>query len=339
MKTPLIILASALILLIYTPISFAEKSIAVSLDNDLFAPRQTDRDYTAGIAVKIFDDSNVAQLPALDRALAAADKLAGGSAILTAKQNHTAVEFGFYGITPEEIDNAHIIPNDRPYSSLIYLSASRAYQAANSLNGWTSSLTVGALGLDVFKASQNTVHRLVGSKRAEGWRHQISDGGELTARYSLAYHDYTSLNSQRTKLKLSYFSSLGYLTETGVALSFRDGLISSPSNRFNPELAHYGEHATDTGGGQSREHYFWAGVSLKARAYNAFLQGQFRQSRHTISHEDVRYLLAEAWLGYTFALSRHYTLSYVARVQSSEIQGGKGDRLLSWGGLVLSRTL
>ncbi|MGB2255278.1 MAG: hypothetical protein ACPH56_09620, partial [Spongiibacter marinus] len=51
------------------------------------------------------------------------------------------------------------------------------------------------------------------------------------------------------------------------------------------------------------------------------------------------YLLAEAWLGYTFALSRHYTLSYVARVQSSEIQGGKGDRLLSWGGLVLSRTL
>lgn len=38
-------------------------------------------------------------------------------------------------------------------------------------------MTVGVLGLDVFKSGQNAVHKVVGSDRANGWDHQVSNGG------------------------------------------------------------------------------------------------------------------------------------------------------------------
>src|SRR5690606_17607651 len=119
------------------------------------------------------------------------------------------------------------------------LSSSRSYPDEGSRNGWTTTLTIGMLGLSLFEQSQNAIHPLVGSETAEGWNHQISDGGEPTFRYGAAYHDYLDATRPDSQFKLTYFGSIGYLTEAGIAFVFRDGLISSPSNRFNPELSIY----------------------------------------------------------------------------------------------------
>jgi hypothetical protein len=94
-------------------------------------------------------------------------------------------------------------------------------------------------------------------------------------------------------------------------LVFRDGLISSPDNRFNPELMAYGERAPGVSAPGGRENYFRGRMSVKARAYNAFLQGQFRESDHELDANDWNILLAEVWAGYTYSFLAGTELSYV----------------------------
>ncbi|KAA1173989.1 lipid A deacylase LpxR family protein [Marinobacter salinexigens] len=328
---------------VFSPLALAgsgDTVIAISTDNDLFSPTQTDRDYTAGVAAtyssnsRQFLDNPVSQLSqSVDRFL-----LPGFSESM-GEPGSGALEFGVYGFTPEDIKDKAINREDRPYSSLVYLSSSQSYTSLSRDSGWTTSLTLGVLGLDVFKAGQNAIHKVVNSDRAEGWGHQISNGGEPTFRYSAAYHQYLDSNQPDQKLKVTYFGSAGYLTEVGAALVFRDGLISSPDNRFNPELMAYGERAPGVSASGGRENYFWGGVSVKARVYNAFLQGQFRHSDHELGSADLNVLLAEVWAGYTHSFLGGTELSYVLRVQSSEIKDGKGDRTLAWGGIVFSKRL
>jgi len=52
-------------------------------------------------------------------------------------------------------------------------------------------------------------------------------------------------------------------------------------------------------------------MSVKARAYNAFLQGQFRESDHELDANDWNILLAEVWAGYTYSFLAGTELSYV----------------------------
>lgn len=336
-------LALALFLAIFSATSYAETSdsvLSVSTDNDLFAPTQTDRDYTAGVSVTYSSNSDEFSNNVFSRMTGSVDQtFLSGFAGLPAQSVSTALEFGTYGFTPEEIEAKAVDLDDRPYSSLVYVSSSRSYQQPSSGTGWTTSLTLGALGLDVFKSGQNAIHKTIGSERAEGWGHQISEGGEPTVRYSAAYHQHLDASQPDRKFKVTYFGSVGYLTEFGAALVFRDGLISSPDNRFNPELMAYGERAPAVSAPGGREDYFWGGISVKARAYNAFLQGQFRDSNHELGANDLNILLAEVWAGYTHSFGAGIELSYVLRVQSSEIKSGKGNRTLAWGGLVLSKRL
>lgn len=195
------------------------------------------------------------------------------------------------------------------------------------------------LGLDILGDVQNGIHRAAGNDEALGWHNQVSDGGELTARYQLAYHNYWDSNTFSSRFKTTYFPSVGYLTEVGVALSTRQGLINSPDNRFNPELISYGERVNDTAAttpSQGEEWFFWGGVGFKARLYNAFLQGQFRESVHTLGFKDLRPLTVEAWFGYTFKLGSEFKLSYVLRGRTSELKRGEGDRGQVWGGSFLA---
>lgn len=309
---------------------------AISVDNDLFSPTRTDRDYTAGFALTYFGDQAAGRWNLLDRALRVFNRAILGQAGVA--EGGTAVEFGLYGFTPQDTDLREVIRDDRPYSSLVYLASSRSHAIPDSRNGWTTSLTLGVLGLDLFEAGQNMVHPVVGSDAAKGWEHQVSEGGEPTFRYSIAYHDYLANSRPDSQFKLTYFGSVGYLTEAGVALVFRDGLISSPSNRFNPELGIYGERSLLPAMEGAQESYLWGGIAVKGRLYNAFLEGQFRHSNHQIARDELRHWLVEAWAGYTHTFFEDYKLSYFIRAQSSEIQGGDGDRELVWGGLVLSRS-
>lgn len=314
----------------------ARMRLSISTDNDLYAPGNSDKDYTAGFAIAVQNlDRHDNPLP-LGETLGSIDNSIHSFGQLIS----SGVEFGSYGFTPDDIESAELDRTDRPYASLVYLSANRSYWDRKRNAVWTSALTLGLLGVDIFEAGQKTVHKLVTGDTPRGWDQQISEGGELTFRYQLAYHTLLESSFAPQQLKTSYFGSIGYLSEAGVALSFRNGLISSPDHRFNPAITSYGEQANASDAGSTgQESYFWGGAGLKLRAYNAFLEGQFRDSAHTFSNSKLRPLIAEVWAGYTLSLFKDTKLSYIFRAHSSEIRGGTGDRNLMWGGFVLSLNL
>lgn len=317
-----------------------KSSWAFAFDNDLLAPGHRDRDYTYGINLTYSGADASDAAISLKLPLAFIDRSLGIENLPATSHNNYSVESGLFGFTPGDIEELQLNRSDRPYASLVYLSSSHE-QIDNKNNiAWKTSLVIGALGLSLVGDLQNTAHKEISGEEARGWNHQISDGGELTARYVVARQHYLASFSDSVEMKSTLQASLGYLTETSWSLSIRDGKISSPWASFNPDLISYGEKSTYSSSIFSvNEHYFWAGVTLKARFYNAFLQGQLRHSDLTYSYAELRPIIAEGWLGYTYAFRQGYRVSYVLRAQTSEIKRGDGDRSVVWGGLIFAKTI
>ena len=316
-----------------------KSSWALAIDNDILALGGRDQDYTYGFNFTYSGRKAQELWFSLDKPLSAIDHLLGVDNQSAQSIDNHSIEVGLFGFTPEDITVTTANPDDRPYASLIYWSNSREQMDLNSNVSWKTTLTVGALGLNLVGEFQNTIHDKLNGNEAMGWDNQISEGGELTARYAIARQQYLGTLFGDMEVKSTLQASVGYLTEASWSLSFRDGKYHTPWSSFNPELASYGEKSTyNTSARPIREHYFWAGMAIKARAYNVFLQGQFRDSPVTYDHNELNPIVFEAWAGYTIAFAEGYRLSYVLRGHSSEIKQGAGDRNLMWGGIILAKT-
>ena len=89
--------------------------------------------------------------------------------------------------TPDDIGNPEPIFDDRPYASLLYLANKQV--VADDKRALGVEIMVGALGLNVANEVQTSLHQwyrdVSGESEPvdpEGWRYQISDGGEPTLR-------------------------------------------------------------------------------------------------------------------------------------------------------------
>lgn len=317
-----------------------KSSWAFAFDNDLLAPGHRDRDYTYGISLTYAGiDARDATI-SLKAPLAFIDRALKIENLPATSQNNYSVEAGLYGFTPQDIERQQLNSSDRPYASLVYLSSSHEQVDSENNIAWKTTLTLGALGLGIVGDLQNSAHQQISGKEARGWNTQISDGGELTGRYVIARQQYLGHFADSLELKSTLQASLGYLTETSWSLSFRNGKITSPWASFNPDLISYGEKSTYSNNfHSSNEHYFWAGASLKARFYNAFLQGQVRDSELSYAYDDLRPIIIEGWMGYTYAFRQGYRVSYVLRAQTSEIKQGDGDRSVVWGGVIFAKMI
>lgn len=317
-----------------------EKAIdswALSFDNDILVPSSRDQDYTYGVSISASGRGIAEGFGFIHRPLSALNQRLGGFDHGTSSLNHS-VEFGIYGFTPEDLSVA--IPNqdDRPYASMLYLSAAQEQPGARENVVWRSALTIGVLGLEIAGQLQNEVHRQINSQIAEGWQHQVSAGGEPTARYSLARQTIWTLENPNLEVKTSWLGSLGYITEVGYGTSLRFGRIATRWQSYNPELTQYREQASQAIAGKcQQERYVVVGAAVKFRAYNAFLQGQFRHSEVTYSSSELEHGIIEAWVGYTHAFANGYRISYLLRGHSSEVKAGAGDRNVMWGGLTLAQ--
>lgn len=314
-------------------------SWALAVDNDVLAATSRDQDYTYGFNFT-YTGSSAKDIPiSLDRPLGAIDHLIGIDRLSGALNSHS-LEIGLFGFTPENIEIAAPNPADRPYASLIYISSSREQLDINEQVSWKTTLTVGVLGLDMVGSIQNETHEYLDSREAQGWDNQISAGGELTARYAIARQQHLGVLPGNTEIKSTLQASVGYLTEASWSLSARGGKYHTAWSSFNPELASYGEKSTyNSSANPIREHYFWGGAAIKVRAYNAFLQGQFRYSEVAYANSELNPVVVEAWIGYTLGFAEGFRISYVLRGHTSEIKDGDGDRDLLWGGLILSKTI
>ncbi len=310
--------------------------VRIQLDNDLFAGGERDRDYTGGFAVAISGAAARDGLLSLDPVLARIDALSGGEPA----QVHHARQIGLMAFTPKDIKVREPIYDDRPYANLVFMSNGRVRVDADGRHAWSSNLTVGVLGLSLSERLQSEIHDVVGSDKPNGYDHQISDGGEPTARYSLARHSLWIANPSGTiDVKATLQGSVGYLTETSAALSMRIGRFDSPWWSFAPELTDYIAAPVPAVSNRGRpELYLFAGARVKARAYNAFLQGQFRESDVRYSASELEPIIAEAWLGFVMQLMSQTQVSYSLNYQTSEIRHGAADRDAWWGAVQLTHT-
>jgi len=317
----------------------ANSGWAINLDNDLFALRHQDRDYTGGASVTFAGARVQGWFGSLDPALSRINRL-----IRPSDDNNLrfhSLQIGIAAFSPEDISRSDVVANDRPYAGLVYLSNAQMSLLPDGRHAIQSALTVGVLGSTLPEQLQKIIHTATGSDPPQGWPHQISRGGEPTARYALAWqHLWVAPAGGGLEIKQSLEGSLGFLTEAGAAVSVRWGRIGSPWWSFMPERPEYFAQPTlgmsTNNPGHGREMYVWAGAKLRVRVYNAFLQGQFRESPLTYGQDEIRPLLVQVWLGVTRQVDDHNRLSWVWRYQSSEVNTGHGDREVSWGSLVFN---
>lgn len=310
-------------------------SWALAIDNDFFVPGARDQDYTYGINFTLAGNQAVNQWASLHKPLGWIDNLIDLDGRIDQGIEASKIEYGLFGFTPEDISQTAVQLDDRPYAGLVYVSSSREIYDSRHEVSWQSTLTLGIIGLSLVGDLQESIHSVFDNDKPMGWDNQISNGGELTARYIISRQSLLSKSGSGLEVKSTLQGSVGYITEVSWSLSTRAGKIRTPWVSFNPELTSYGEKSNPIGSVKASEQYVWAGISFKMRAYNVFLQGQFKDSAVSYSSDEVNHAIVEAWMGYTIGLRNGYSFTYSIRGHSSELKQGKGDRNVIWGGLLL----
>lgn len=309
---------------------------ALSLDNDALLPGvKQDRDYTGGMSLTIAGRRAQSAPLSLERPRNGLNHLLG---LTTGHMVRHSIEYGLIVFTPQELHDRRQQADDRPYASLIYVASTGSDIDEEGEVALLSTLSAGVLGASLVDGFQRGFHRTIGLDEPVGWENQISDGGELTARYSVARtarHWHGEVVHSRADVTGSWRASIGYLSQLTYGITARIGFLDSPWWSYNPQITDYAEKTVPIING-SAEHYWWGGFAFHARVYNAFLQGQFRDSEQTFAADELHPLVAEAWLGYTYALGNGWRFSYTVRGQTSEIRSGPGDRSVLWGGVVIS---
>ncbi len=316
---------------------------ALYVDNDLFAPGGHDRDYTGGVSLTL------SGARARDYWFSADPVLGGVDGWLGVDDGRRLVlhsfETGMTAFTPEDIQTETPLADDRPYASLVYVSNSRIYIEPWRQRGVISTFTLGVLGLDAVGEFQNALHSAFDGDEANGWDNQIADGGEPTLRYAVARQTVHAARygprQRGYEIKTSLQGSLGYLTDASWGVSARVGRLRTPWWSFNPQLSEYAEKSTPLGvtgaSGSGDELYLWGGFNVRLRLYNAFLQGQLRDSAVTYDYDELHHVIGEGWLGLTQEFGNGLRLSYFLRAQTAEIKSGPGSRNPVWGGIIISR--
>lgn len=325
-----------------------EGGYAIQVDNDLFSGTRRDQDYSWGGAAMWSAPRPGPLLRPLHSIRDTLDEWLvpdeSDSGRWSPEQQATQV--GIVAMTPQSLRSAAPLYNDRPYANLLFVTSSEIRVLDGGERARFSSFTFGMLGLHLAETIHRTVHRAIGNELPLGWDHQISAGGEPTARYVEAQQWLLDAPDARhtdmPELKLTLAGSAGFITEGSVALSARWGRIQSPWWSFDPELADYtSAPVAPVARFSSRnpaEIFAFAGLRLKARAYDAFLQGQFRHSDVRVQGDDLTHLLAEAWIGVATAWNEN-RITYAVHFTTTEMTVEPGERNLIWAGINFERSL
>jgi hypothetical protein len=317
----------------------------VHVDNDLFALAERDRDYTAGVAFSLGGDAVRDRAPPLAAALNRLDLgLAAGPFAPRGGTAGEALEIGLLLFTPQDLAARKPVFDDRPYASLLYVSGTHVREDVARGVAYQSSLTLGLLGLPFAAQVHRGVHELTGSEEPRGYDHQISAGGEPTFRYTASRYQLIAqrdLGDRSFSLRVGADASVGYVTELGAEIAARWGRTELPWWASPPGSSEYAGHppigAPRPRGGAPRRVFVDAGAKVRLRAYNSFLQGQFRDREVEYSSDDVNHVLLESWVGVTAVLRDRLSLSYTIRHQTEELEVGRGSRGFTWASISVAK--
>ena len=306
-----------------------------------------DRNYTGGFGFQ-FSGSFVRKAR-LDAPLRGLDRLTRVSRKHDEwdRRFYTLLVFGT-GFTPDLINTPDPVRDDRPYGSLVGVSVRRLAVNDGSFDeAWSSEFALAMLGLHQSRNLQTWLHRRLRAKSGEdtpydplGWHNQISDGGEPTALYRVGYErrllgDPSGPdNRKHFQLTGGAAASAGYYTNANLVANARAGWFTSDFWEFTPGAMNAATQNLGTGRRRTPEWelFLFTGVRPRLNLYNALLQGQFRDSVHTVG---IRRGQVEWDLGaavFVPFLRLQVTWNALAG-RSSEFTGGQA-RTHTWGSLV-----
>lgn len=311
----------------------------LNIDNNIFQRYMKDRDYTGGIAFTASGGRAQSGWLNIDpvRAWLFDSVISTGPVEGTIRRH--SVQYGLTWFTPDDITATEPILDDRPFASLLYITNTALTVRPASNLALRSSLSLGLLGLDMSGSIQSSIHELTGSQKVNGWDNQVSSGGEPTAMLTLSVQREISA-SDSYQLTSHLEGNVGYSTDVNAGLNWRWGRLNSPWWSFNP--LHY-EYMESASGGESSaagllpEFYFFAAVDVKYRIYSVLLQGQFRDSVHTLNSDQIEHAIAGIASGVARDFGDGYQVSLTVRGTTPEFKG-PNSRNQWWASLALSRT-
>lgn len=315
----------------------------------LYAARNQDRNYTGGLGLQAGGDwVNRAYLA---KPLDGVDRLTGVGRKHDARtRRFTNFMFTGTAFTPDSLNTKDPVFDDRPYASLLALTTAHQSVDDNGKSIWTSQLSIGVLGLSLLGDVQASIHRGSRSRcrcdrpyHPQGWLNQISDGGEPTALYKVAYEqllwESAELGNRWFQASGGWELNGGYYTNVAGSLLGRIGLINSEFWEFNHNPMNSVNQRVGESRGSPIEAFVFGASRPRLVAYNALLQGQFRESVHTLSGSDIRRALVEYETG--IAVSARFgenrfglTWVYVAG-RTAEFKGPM-ERTHTWGSAYLT---
>ncbi|MCG6939291.1 MAG: lipid A deacylase LpxR family protein [Gammaproteobacteria bacterium] len=310
----------------------------LNIDNNIFQRYMKDRDYTAGVAFTAFGSRAQSGWLNIDPVRAWIFNFLPINDINRAQITKHSVQYGLALFTPDNITATQPIIDDRPFASLFYISNTELTVQPSTNRAYRSSLSFGLLGLEVAGDIQRVLHQMTGSEEANGWNNQVSAGGEPTAMLTLSVQQKQSA-SDNYQLSSHLEANAGYSTDVNAGLNWRWGRLNTPWWSFDPSHYEYIASAavSERGiAGSKPEFYIFAGANIKYRFYSSLLQGQFRDSAHTLGHDQLEQAIASLTAGATREFGDNLRVSLFVRGTSPEITGGDA-RNLWWASLAINR--
>ena len=318
----------------------ANRGWTLRIDDDFLALQERDADYTGGFAYTLNDDGPVGPRW-LARALDWIDE--------TLRVPHSgspaeprAFEIGLQLFTPRDLTAEEALPDDRPYANVLYASSSSLARDEDRNVVRQTTFTIGVLGLPLVGDLHRALHELLQSPLPNGYAHQISDGGEPTFRYAFSSQRLLASGTHDERpysVRFGFTANAGYVTDASAEIAIRSGPERVPWWSAPPPLTDYaGQPPIRAAGAASqRGVVLEGGLAVRARVYDALLQGQVRHSDVTFAWGELNHVLLEAWFGVSTELEGGLAISYSLRWQSPEIAAGLGSRSFAWGTLSFAR--
>jgi len=251
-----------------------------------------------------------------------------------------SLSFGQNIYTPEDTEHSNLIVYDRPYGGITYLSASFNSRTAWQKNSW--EFLLGIVGpLSFAEEVQRWSHDLLGSKRTNGWDHQLgnelgielvyerqwllfhTDSEQVGVGYDLIPHLGARLGNIRTYINSGLEIRFGWnLPQNFGSCPIRAGCDSNSAFNDGP--------SRPTKGGLTGIHLFTA-VDVRAVAHDIFLDGNTFKDSHSVERE---VLVADLMSGFAVEYNNiKTTWSYIYQTKQFKTQKDQqifGALSVSW---------
>ncbi|MEO5893685.1 MAG: lipid A-modifier LpxR family protein [Ferruginibacter sp.] len=307
--------------------------VLLTVDNDFFGFDNKDESYTGGAKVEVL-------VPGLKLKWVPFYKFKGESAI-----NIQRFAVGGTAYTPRDISVESVIKGDRPYASLMFLSAGNNSYSKNRKWIMQSDIVIGVMGARGPGSAQAYIHshHWFGSERPvpKGWNNQIGYDGSFVANYNTRLQKKivgTGHNNGFEWLQLNLTGRLdlgNYMTniQPGVKLNllnWNTGILQE----YSPDILTL-NNVSVAGSGKIIRFNIFAEPQVRFAAYNSTLEGALfnDHSIYKIEHSNVKRILFEINGGANLLIGDILYIRYSFYGRSREFKGGKPFH--TWAGITV----